>query len=343
MKTVVLTGPKSMKVVEAEKPKSKNGHVIVKVLATAICGADLHYWATGEQTENGTAVVRGHELVGIVDDPGSRTDLHVGDKVWVAPGDPCGECVYCKEGAVNLCDGARRGIGIVPEMPGSFAEYLSTRPDHVIALPDGITDLEAAVLEPCIVAYHCYGKMNPDVNKPLLIIGAGPIGVLTAMWAKNGGVKKVVMTDTNDNRLVLAKNLGIVDETYNALSENHVEDLKKASGDVGFTQCIDCVGFSSSINSAFKSMRALGTIVVVGYPRHPLSIDIQGLIDAELNLVGSYGYTLEDAYPVVDAIISKKINAEGIITKQTTLDQLPQAFESLGSKENPDLKVVIFP
>ena len=339
MRAAVLTAPRKMEIQEREKPVSKNGSVIVKVLATAICGADNHYYESGDQVD----MIRGHEMMGIVDDPGSREDLHPGDKVWVAPGDPCGKCIYCKSGAVNLCEGAKRGIGIEPGRPGSFAEYVSTRPDHVIPLPDGISDLEAAVLEPCVVAYHCFAKIQADPEKPLLLIGAGPIGVLTALWAKQAGVKKVIMTDTNDNRLAFAKKMGVADVIYNATSPTYLDDLRIASGGDGFDQCADCVAFSATINSAFKAAKGCGRIVVVGYPRRPLSVDVMSLVDKEIEMVGSYGWNFDDAMAVVDAIASKKVNVEQIVTSVISLEELPAKFEQLISKDNTDMKVVIRP
>lgn len=294
MKAVALVGAKNAKLIEIDKPKSENGNVIIKTLATAICGSDLQYWNSGDQTENNTLVIRGHEVVGLVDDPGSREDLQVGQRVWIIPGNPCGECFDCQNGRLNLCEGCRGGIGEVPEAPGSFQEYFSIRPDMVFPMPEEVTDLEAAVFEPCAVAHHCFTKSNADVDQPLLIVGAGPIGILTALWAKHGGVKKVVMADVNTNRLAIAKKLGVADETYSAASETYVADLRKASGGHGFAQCIDCVALADTINTELEVVSSYGRIVVVGYPRRPLAINIHRLLDHEIELAGSYGYNYDD-------------------------------------------------
>lgn len=108
-----------------------------------------------------------------------------------------------------------------------------------------------------------------------------------------------------------------------------------------FTQCADCVTLAASIDTALKIVKGKGRVIIVGYPRRPLTVDIMALVDMEVEMVGSYGWTFEDAMAVVYAVSAKKIRLEQIVTSVISLDGLPSIFERLYSKDNADIKGVI--
>ena len=153
MKAAMVTGAKKMVMVDVEKPVADGKKVIIKPTCVGICGSDIHLWEFGMLPQY-TNMIMGHEHAGIVVDPGSRTDLKVGDRVTQLPlWGPCGECVDCMEGRSHMCKNRVLPTGTYAVSPGSYAEYFTSVPSLVRKIPAGMTDAEAAMIEPASTPY----------------------------------------------------------------------------------------------------------------------------------------------------------------------------------------------
>ena len=197
MKCVKIESAKKLVESEAEKPVSKNGSVVFKVESCGICGSDIHYWDIGQPE----GLIMGHEFAGTVIDPGSRTDLKVGDKITGLPISPCGVCKACKSGNPQYCKLTwSKAVGLSLTNNGGYAEYSSCRADMVKKLPDNVSFDQAAMVEPSSVSLHAVNLANIKEGDKVLIIGAGIIGLMCAEFAKLNGAKYIAMLETNEMR-----------------------------------------------------------------------------------------------------------------------------------------------
>ena len=180
MLAVVIKGKRRLSVVETEAPRADGEKVIIKVSGVGICGSDLHAWDHGGMV----GLIMGHELGGTVVDPGALKDsLKVGDRVTALPANPCGQCDPCKSGKPNLCVNM---LAAAPGLtaPGAYAQFFASRPDMVRKLPDTVSDVEAALIEPTAVALHAIRLAGLKPGDKVLVTGGGIIGLLSAAWAR---------------------------------------------------------------------------------------------------------------------------------------------------------------
>lgn len=337
MKALKLKDARQFELVNVVKPESDGTSVIVKVHKTAICGTDIHLWDMG-----GHAVgwIMGHEFSGIIEDPGAREDLKKGDRVMVIPGNPCGECYYCKNNVVNKCVNQTEYVGI--GLDGAYAEYVKTRPDMVVPLPEQISDEEASLIEPASVARRIAKRANIQEGESVLIAGCGIIGALTAKWARLMGAKNLVMADTNAYRRETVLKKGLADKVLDALDPKYVENAKSLTeGGIGFDKYIDCVGNQAAINTNIETVRADGHIVMAGYPTQLVPMNITQFVTKELTMSSSFAYVVDEVIEVMGAIAMKTIDLNEFITKVIKMDEVQDMFEELHSSTNSQMKVVV--
>jgi len=184
MKCVKIIDKRKFGVEEENDPVSKNGSVVFNVTACGICGSDIHYWDNGEPK----GLIMGHEFAGIVIDPGSRSDLKIGDRITGLPISPCGVCRACKSGNPQYCKFTwTKAVGLSLTNSGGYSEISSCRSDMVKKLPDSISDDAASMVEPSAVSLHAVNLANMKGGENVLIIGAGIIGLMCAEFAKLKG------------------------------------------------------------------------------------------------------------------------------------------------------------
>ncbi len=337
MKAVKLTSVKKLELVEVPKPKSDGVKTVVKVSKVSICGTDLHFWETG-----GVSVgwIMGHEFSGTVEDPGAREDLKVGDRCMVIPGNPCGECHYCKKGLVSKCLNQHEYVGL--GIDGAYSQYVMTRPDMVVPLPPQISDEEAALIEPSSVALRAAKRASINAGESVLIAGCGIIGILTAMWAKKLGAKNIVMTDVNDYRLNKVLEMGIASSIINAKDQNYVENCRALTKDsLGFDKYIDCVGNQVALNTNIETLRYDGHILMAGYPTELVPMNINRFVTKEIVMSSTFGYTVDEVQEVMNAIATKEIDLQRFITSIIKLEDIPEMFNTLHKPTNTEIKVII--
>jgi 2-desacetyl-2-hydroxyethyl bacteriochlorophyllide A dehydrogenase len=342
MKAVRLAGPRSLELVEIDAPQPDGQNVVIRVSACGICGSDLHYWESGLDMSGAPGLILGHEFCGTVADPGSRTDLSPGDRVTALPLDPCDMCRSCRSGLPNLCTNGMKRSNPGNNSPGAYAEYIRIRPDMVRKLPEGVTDIEAAMIEPASVALHAVHQAGLRAGDRVLITGGGAIGLLTASWARICGASFIALTEINTSRRVCAQGLGEIDAAFDAADPRLVSTMKKAIQG-SFDVAIETSASDGGINTAISALRPRGTLVLAGINFGLQKIMTVLLVVKEIEQRSSMGYIPGEFDVAMEYIAAGRLNVERFVSRTIALHEVQGAFEGLSAKDAGDVKVMIKP
>lgn len=338
MKCVKIKGVKEFAVSEINEPENSD-KVIVDVKKCGICGSDIHNWVMGAPA----GLVMGHEFCGIVTNPGSRKDLKVGDRVTALPISPCDNCEACKTGNPQYCPETwSNALGLSLTSPGALAPKTSIRPDMVLKVPDSISDEEVAMTEPTAVGLHAVNLANIKIGDKVLVIGAGIIGLVSAMFAKKAGASNVVISEANIARAEKAVALKVADKYYDAKDENM---LKKVYEDTikGYDIVIECCGNEPAVTSALMAIKPGGTVVLVGVATGAINIPTVVAVTRELTLKGAIAYTKEEFQTCIDLMANKEIDVLKFVSDTISLEEVQKAYERLTSGNDDAIKILVDP
>lgn len=252
MKVAVMNGIGKMEFVEREIPKPGANEVLVRLEYVGICGSDLHYYETGAI---GDYVVKppfvlGHEPGGVVVEVGSGvTHLKAGDRVALEPGKTCGHCEFCREGRYNLCPDVV--FFATPPVDGVFQEYVAHEADLCFKLPENVSTLEGALIEPLAVGFHAAIQGEAQLGQKAVVMGAGCIGLVTMMALKARGVSQVYVVDIMEKRLEKALELG-ADGVINAAKEDVAERAAQLTGGRGMDLVVETAGAEITARQAIQ-------------------------------------------------------------------------------------------
>jgi 2-desacetyl-2-hydroxyethyl bacteriochlorophyllide A dehydrogenase len=288
MKALVYTQPNEVAYRDEPDPQAAPGEVLIRVDAVGICGSDMHAYH-GRDPRRNPPLILGHELAGeILAGPGQ------GRRVTVNPLITCGRCDYCVQGRDNLCSN-RTMIGMT--RPGGFAEYVATAAASVIELPDGMSTRAAALTEPAATGLHALNVAMRAASRPVqesevLVIGAGAVGLLTALLARSYGCRRVQLAETNPLRRASAERAGfaVLDPARGGPAENSMDLV------------IDAVGAAATRDAALAAVKPGGVVVHIGLADWASTIDMRKLTLAEITLIGTYTYTTADLRATVRAL-----------------------------------------
>lgn len=339
MKCVSLKGKKTLAMDEISAPKSVNGSVVIDVKKAGICGSDIHYWDLGGPQR----LVMGHEFCGIVTNPGDRKDLKIGDRVTGLPISPCGKCPACKSGNMQYCPETwNNAVGLSLTNPGAYAEQTAVRSDLVIKVPMNITDAEVAMVEPTAVGLHAVNLADIKVGSKVLVIGAGIIGDVCAMFAKMNGADFVAISEVNDKRSKKAVKFRVADEAYNPKDPDFMNKVKE-NCPYGYDVVFDCCGNSAAVSTALGLAKPNGTVVMVGVSMDNINIPSAVLVMHELKVLGAIGYTYEEFAKCIDLMSTRQIDVLKFVDDIVGLHDVQRAFERLTSGNGSEIKILIDP
>lgn len=333
MKALVYYGPLDMRVSYLEDPKVLEDEVLIKVEACGICGSDVHGYlgTTGRRIP---PMVMGHEFSGNIVEKGERVEnLSIGDRVTVYPVRFCGRCEFCKKGLTNLCEN-KSFLGVM-DVNGAMAEYVSVPSYMVYKLPESINYIQGAMVEPLAVAYRAVKRSPNLLNKNVIIIGAGTIGLLVLSLVKASGARNIVVIDINEYRLKIAKELGAnltLDPKEKELKKEFLQDI-----DIAF----EAVGSTATVTQAMSIIKTGGTCIWIGNSAKNIELDMQNIVTRELKVIGTYIYTYGEFAEAIDLISDIDIKLDKIISKTTSLEEAPGVFNELSQKDTNLVKVVI--
>lgn len=335
MRAIVITGKRQLAVQEIPEPQPNGKDIIINVKKIGICGSDIRTWEDGP-----AGVIMGHEFCGTVEDPGASS-FKVGNKVIAMELDPCRECTTCRRGYGHTCPNVfPRLMGL--NSPGCYAEYIAVRPDMVLPMPD-LTFEEGAAIEPATVGLHAVRRAAVTAGDKVLVNGAGPIGLLAAMWCKVAGAAYVAISEPNPFRAQKALSYGDVTDVFDPTIPDVAEKMMSAAGG-GFDKAIDCVGVPSSLKLAAETLiYGDGKIIIVGSNSPNCSIPNDLMTAKEIQVIGSFIFTEGDFATAVKMYSKGQINLTRFITSTVSFDGVQQAMETLVSKDCQEIKIQIDP
>jgi (R,R)-butanediol dehydrogenase / meso-butanediol dehydrogenase / diacetyl reductase len=327
MKAAVMQGLNKPLVIETlPDPIPGEGELIVKVGRCGICGSDLHM-TEDPAYGKGAGDVLGHEFAGEVVALGRGTKgVTIGDFVSVIPLQSCGHCAACKAGEVAWCD--RFGL-----QGGGYAEYAVTRPNQCIRLPKSVSLADGAIIEPLAVALHGVNMSGLRKGDRVLILGAGPIGLAVAFWARRIGAADVVMLDIADHQRDRALAMGA---TGFAVSPD--DTLIDGKADIVF----ECVGIPGLIAQAVNQVRNRGTILLLGLCTRPDTFNSFAMLSKEVRLITSAFFTRGEYEVALDVLNAGAAEPRMLVTDTISLNDTPEVFEALRTRSH-QCKVLINP
>ncbi|MEG2372482.1 MAG: L-threonine 3-dehydrogenase [Hydrogenoanaerobacterium sp.] len=307
------------------------GHddVKIKIHYTSICGTDLHIynWDKWSQETIKPPMTIGHEFVGEVYEMGSNVQGYkIGDIVSGEGHIVCGHCRNCKAGKRHLCK-ATKGVGV--NRDGAFAEFLVIPQSNVIKCEPGIPEELCSSFDPLGNAVHTALTYNM-VGEDVLITGAGPIGIMAAAICRHVGAKHVVITDVNDYRLNLAKEICAV-ETVNVTNEKLTDMMKKLNIEEGFDIGLEMSGNSSAFNMMIDNMYNGGKIAVLGIQGTETVVPWNKIVWNCLEIKGIYGREMFETWYKMMAMLNSGLNIEKIITHKFAFNDFQKGFDIMNS------------
>ncbi|WP_336716581.1 NAD(P)-dependent alcohol dehydrogenase [Arthrobacter sp. USHLN218] len=330
MTASVLRGVGDIVLEQREVPSPAPDEVLVKVRSVGVCGSDVHYYQHGRIGDYvvNAPLVLGHEVSGDIVAVGSAVDpARVGQRVAIEPQRPCRVCEFCREGSYNLCP--RMEFYATPPIDGAFCEYVLIQDDFAYEVPDTISDHAAALMEPLSVGIAAAQKGGIKVGDTVLIAGGGPIGVIAAQVARAFGAAEVVVADINPARRELAAGYGV----------RVIDPAAESTEDLGAHVFIDASGATPAILNGIRSVRAGGTVVLVG-SADQIPLSVPEIAMREVNVTGTFRYT--NTWPIARSLLTTgQVELDSLVTHEYGIEQVEEALTGEGAADS--LKRMVLP
>ncbi|MBS6395911.1 MAG: zinc-dependent dehydrogenase [Clostridiales bacterium] len=346
MRAVILEGPDRFHAVsDYPKPQIEAGEMLMKMERAAICGTDIRI-LEGKKTKGVRyPSVIGHEMSGTIVEVGEGVEGYViGERVAVANVIPCGCCEMCRRGMENVCM-KRKAIGY--EFDGGFAEYvripkIAIESGNIVKLPEHVTFAEAAIIEPLSCCLR--GQRNVDLkfNDNVLVIGAGPIGLMHVLLAKAAGARKVIVSELNEYRRKKALECGA-----DIVLDSSKEDLEKVvmseTNGIGMDVIIMAIGVPALVTPTIRLARKGGAIsLFAGFSKGVMAdLDPNVIHYNELKVTGSSAYKRQDYLDAAEMVINGYLDLKPIVTHTYKIEDFQEAYKM--NKSGAGLKIEIEP
>ena len=344
MKGAILKDIEKLEIEDVKIPEPKENEILIKVKCCAICGTDIKVFHHGHKHIVFPRIT-GHEVSGVVFKIGKNVKgCKEGDRVAVAPAIPCGKCYYCRKGQQTMCDNLK-AIGY--HYDGGFAEYMLVPEDAVLngcvnKIPDNLSFELASIAEPlaCVINGQILSRI--EVGDTVLILGAGPIGILHTLLAKINGAGKIILADISEERINEAEFTGayLVDMS----KKDIYEEVKNITNGHMADKVIVAVGSKNAQELSLKLVAKRGSINFFGgLPKESpfIQFDSNLLHYGEFFVVGTHGSTPLHNKIAIELLSSGRIKAEKLITHKFPLEKIKDGFEIVENKKG--LKVLILP
>jgi L-iditol 2-dehydrogenase len=342
MQSAQLVAPRRIELRRMADPRDPGpGEVTVRVRAVGICGSDMHYYLEGGCAGSPARYpsVLGHEPAGEVIAVGSGVEsASVGSRVAIEPAITCGGCEFCRRGRHNLCENVVFMGGL--QAPGLMRELATIPAGNVVPIPDALSFAAATVVEPLAVILHALELTHLEAGEAVAVMGAGPIGLLSAAVARMAGAGRVIIADRITARLALARELG-ADLTVDITRESVVEAILDSTGGRGAHLILDAAGKPDSLNPALRALRPGGRIVLIGIPSDALTeVDLHTAMHREATLYVLKRSNRND-HAAIHLIESGQIAAEKLVTHRFALDRADRAFATVAEYADGVAKAVV--
>jgi D-arabinitol dehydrogenase (NADP+) len=329
MKSIVITKPGEIFILEKEIPIPLAKEVLIQVMASGICGTDLHIF-NGEYLGS-YPVIPGHEFSGVVIEIGDQVKrFKVGDRVAVEPNISCDNCTNCLNNRQNFCLNWQ-AIGVT--LPGGMEQFLAV-PEKAVFNIGSLPFDQGAFVEPLSCVVHGVEKAKIALGDRVAILGAGPIGDLILQMVRLQGASHVTMLENNPGRAELAHKLG---------ADVVVEKLEQLTPDY-YDVAIDATGVIPLMNRTVEIVRKGGTVLLFGVPPMGTKLELEAftIFEKGLTLVSSYT-SVRNSFQAINLLQTGQINVEPLISHRLSLDEVQEAFEMIERRDAEVEKIIILP
>lgn len=343
MKALLLKEHNNLVYVDTPIPECSINDLLVRIKACAICGSDVR-GIDGSTGRRIPPIIMGHEASGVVVRVGENvTHFKTGDRITFDSTIFCGECGYCKQGQVNLCDN-RRVLGVSCDeyrQNGAFAEYVVI-PQHIAYhLPADLSFEDAAMVEPVSIALHAVRLAEVATHDTVLVYGSGVIGLIAVQLLRLCGCKKIIAVDLDRSRLEMAIRLGATD-FVDVNTSDPVKTVRNLTDDKGIDVVIELVGISKTLCTAISCLRKGGRLIQVGNFSPTVEIPLHQLVTRQLTISGSCASAGE--YPDSLKLLAKKsIDVGALVSAVAPLNEGIEWFNRLYKGEPGLMKVILTP
>jgi L-iditol 2-dehydrogenase len=338
VRALVFVGPGEMALQDRPDRGPGRGEVLVAVRASGICGSDVHgYLGLTGRRQPGT--VMGHEVAGEILEVGDGVEgFATGDRVVLRSILSCGTCEPCRRGQPNVCDN-RQGLGM--QFDGGYAERMVVPAALAVPLPAAVPYDVAAMVEPLGVALHAVAITPMSSSDRVVIVGAGPIGLLTLLAVRERGAAWLAITDRSAHRLEVARALG-ADLAVDVSATDPVTAILRATDGRGADVVFEAVGISATVAQSVAVARSGGQVTWIGNSAPTVELPMQAMVTRELVLRGAY--TFVDEFDLaIELLASGRIHVRPLIELSAPLEDAPELFRQLGDGSLDAVKVVLVP
>lgn len=343
MKACVLRAIGDLRCETVPDPQPGSGQVLVRVGACGVCGSDIpRIFSKGTYS---LPMIPGHELAGIVERVGNGVDGSLlGKAVAVFPLIPCHKCAMCEIGEHAVCSNYDY---LGSRCDGGFAEYVRAPVWNLLPVPEGVSLEEAAMCEPAAVALHALRRGDLRSGDRVLIVGAGPIGLLLAMWARILDAGRVLLADIDRRRLDFARSLGFEDVADPG--RRNIADWVRDCTGLGADLTVEAAGNAAALEQCLANARPLGRVVLLGNPSGDMALTQTGywsILRRQLTLRGTWNSTFHPAgrpsdwSDVLDHMAGGKLDVKPLITHRTDLEGLPNAIKAIRDRSQFTNKIL---
>jgi (R,R)-butanediol dehydrogenase / meso-butanediol dehydrogenase / diacetyl reductase len=335
VRAVKVAEDRRLVAVQCPAPEPGPGQVLVEVAYCGICGSDLHFRQVPELFPAGT--LPGHEFSGRIIATGDGVRGWSADsRVCVLPFGQCGECAVCRAGNEQVCPHAvSNGVGLGTGRPGAYAGQVVVDERMLFSLPDSVDDRAGTLVEPLAVAIRAVDQARVLPDEPVLVLGAGPIGLLTALVLRHRGARRTAVCSRNPARAQRAAALGL-----DTVSIDEIALIGPADSPA----CVfECAGTPAAAQLAVEVLRPLGRLMLVGLSLTPLDLAAPAIVIKELEIRGVIAYRRAQFQAAIDMLAAGVIPVEDLITEIMPLAEAEAAFQALTARGSDKLKILLAP
>jgi alcohol dehydrogenase/L-iditol 2-dehydrogenase len=336
-------GPDKVEIREVPEPRVVPGRVLVEVKFCGVCGWDVEMWRHTMANPVTVPVIQGHEFCGTIAEIGAGVAAwKVGDRVVSeTSAEICGRCRCCRQGQYQLCP-SRKGFGY--GVDGAFTRYVLARQEILHRLPAEVSFEEGALCEPFCVVHHAVADESGLMpGKTALVIGPGPIGLISLQMARVLGAKRLILVcvDVSAGRAAFAGKHGWTDAVVNASRPEATRQIMDLTGGEGADVVIDAAGNAAALRMALDAVGRLGRIIKIGWGPEPVGFSLDPLLRKSATLSGTFGHNRADWEAVLNLMAQRRVDPRSLISGVLPLSRWREAFERMHRSEA--IKMLLYP
>jgi L-iditol 2-dehydrogenase len=337
MKAAVVTATERVAIQDIPEPAIKDNEVLIKVKTVGVCGSDLHLFQ-GTHAFRKPPAVLGHEVAGDIVKIGKDvTNFKIGDRVTVEPHLGCGTCEFCKQDLVNIC--LNKSAPGTPSWIGTFVEYFNAPEKTLYKLANTVSYEEGTLIEPLAVAVHALERSTISSRDCIVILGAGTIGMLALVVAREMGFKTIICTDTAPFNRDMARKLGAA-AALDPITEDVASTVKAMTGGRGADLALVCAGADGILDQASECVRKRGEIGVVAMITKKIPFYCYTMVFNEQTMYGAMTYETRD-FAKAAAMINGGLDLKDFVTQELPLEKSQEALDILSKKKENVIKVIV--